>query len=46
MRNFTEANLQIKCDNLQLRNRSESCEEVQNKISRYRLTGPAHVVPW
>jgi len=32
MRNSTEANSQIKYINLQLRNRTESCEEVQNKI--------------
>jgi len=31
MRNSTEAHLQIKCGNLQLRNRTESCEEVQKK---------------
>jgi len=32
VRNTTEANLQIKWSNLQLRNGIESCEEVQNKI--------------
>jgi len=32
MRNSTEANLQIKYSNLQLRYKIESCEEVQNKI--------------
>ena len=30
--NSTEANLQIKCSNLQLRNKNERCKEVQNKI--------------
>jgi len=32
VRNAAEANLQIKCSNLQLRSRAESCKEVQNKI--------------
>jgi len=32
VKNSTEASLQIKCSKLQLRNRTESCEEVQNNI--------------
>jgi len=32
VRNSTEANLQVKCGNQQLRNRTEICKEIQNKI--------------
>jgi len=32
VKNSTQENLQNKCNNLQLRNRTETCEEIQSKI--------------
>jgi len=32
VRNSTQENLQNKCSNLQFRNRTDSCREIQNKI--------------
>jgi len=37
VRNFTEANLQIKCPNLLSRNTTENREKVQNSIVEFKF---------